>query len=111
MSSPSESAVPSCHIRLFDPPVEAETDESPLTRAVREIEEEVYEEFADRLERAGWLGKLILNYRMKLVLEERFEKLRPRLAWLMRRHFREDENQVQLQTVKFGPRPDSVPHS
>jgi len=77
------------HLRIHDP------DESPLVRAVREIEENVMEEFAERWDRAGWLGRLILKYRMKNEINERFERLRPRLGWLMRQHFRVDPNEVQ----------------
>lgn len=88
-------------LQVFDPGFLESTDEeeTPLTRAVREIEEDVMREFADRWNRSGWLGRLILNYRMKIVINDRFEKLRPRLPWLMQRHFRNDSNSLQLHVV------------
>lgn len=101
MSTLPKSAADRPQLCVFDPASSEPSlvNETPLTRAVREIEEEVMEEFAERWNRAGWLGRLILNYRMKLIIDERFEKLRPRLAWLMRQHFRHDSNGVQLHVV------------
>ncbi len=95
-------------LRIFDPAPSdrVEGDETPLTKAVRQIEEEVMEEFAERWNRAGWLGRLILNYRMKLIIEERFEKLRPRLGWPMRQHFREESNGLQMHVVNVRPHSD-----
>jgi len=101
MSTLPDSQGETGELRLYDPLASepAHSDETPLTRAVREIEEEVMEEFAERWNRSGWLGRLILNYRMKYEINERFEKLRPRLGWLMRQHFRHSPNELQLHVV------------
>jgi len=104
-SSPETPPSDSSSLRIYDPGDGAQ--ESPIARAVREVEEEVMAEFADRFERSGWLGRLILNYRMKLVIEERFEKLRPRLGWLLRQDFRHDANQVQLHLHGVSDCPDN----
>lgn len=104
-SSPAPPPSDSSSLRIYDP---GDGDqESPIARAVREVEEEVMAEFADRFERSGWIGRLILNYRMKLVIEERFEKLRPRLGWLLRQDFRHDANQVQLHLHGASDCPDN----
>lgn len=65
------------HIRLFNP------EESRLDRAIRKLEYEIAEKYEGRWKWAGWLGRVILKYQMQAEINERMEKLIPRLPWLL----------------------------
>ncbi|MFO1020650.1 MAG: hypothetical protein U0903_08135 [Planctomycetales bacterium] len=87
---------PSAQIRIFDP------QESRLERAIRDIEHEVAEKYAGRWEWAGWLGRLILKYQMQAEIDQRLERLIPRLPWLMRQDSPHAPHSVQQS--EDGPR-------
>lgn len=57
--------------------------ETRLARVIREIEEEVTQKYAGRYRWAGRLGRAFADFRINSEIEDRLERLWPRLPWLL----------------------------